>query len=176
MSDVVLLDATTLIALGAIGELDLLENLDGDLLIPEVVAAEVTTEPARTNLDSFLATDGVTLLHTPADHDAIETARGILDADTTHGDVELLAGLLAFESGTDVGVVSDDRRIRTITDGLGATVTGTIGIIVRAVHDGLPADQGRELVRRIDSHGLHMTGELRETAYNLVEDAANERN
>lgn len=175
MSDVVLLDATTLISLGTIGELDLLTNSDGSLMIPESVAGEVTTEPAQTNLDRLLETDDVTLLHTPADHNTLTAAQEILDADTIHGDVELLAGVLSFEGETTVGVVSDDRRIRTITDGLGATVTGTIGIVVRSVHAGLPESEGKNLVRRIDGHGLHMTGELRETAYELVEEAAQNR-
>lgn len=172
MSDVVLLDATTLISLGAIGELTLLTNFDGDLLIPETVAAEVTTEPARTNLETFLDREDVTLLHTPADHDSLTAAREMLEADTTHGDVELLAGVLSFGDDTDVGVVSDDRRIRTLSSGLGANVTGTIGVVIRAVTEGLTASDGKDLVRRIDSHGLHMTGELREIAYQLVEESA----
>jgi hypothetical protein len=33
-------------------------------------------------------------------------------------------------------------------------------------------EDGKDLVRRVDSHGLHMTGELREKAYELVEEAA----
>lgn len=171
MSGVVLLGATTLIALGSIGELDLLANFDGDLLIPEAVAAEVTTEPASTNLDRFLDRDDVHLHHTPRDHDAVDAASQILDVDTIGGDGELIAGVLAFDDET-VGVVSDDRRVRTISEGLGATVTGTNGVIVRAVHGGTPVDDGKELVRRVDSHGLHLTGELRETAYALVEEAA----
>lgn len=175
MSDVVLLDATTLISLGTIGELDHLTNFHGDLLIPETVAAEVTTEPARTNLDTFLDREDVTLLHTPADHDTLTPAQDMLEADAIHGDVELIAGVLSFEDDTNVGVVSDDRRIRTLSSGLGASVTGTIGVVIRAVEDGLPPADGKDLVERIDSHGLHMTGELRQTAYRLVEDAAENR-
>jgi hypothetical protein len=70
-------------------------------------------------------------------------------------------------------VVSDDRRVRTVARGLGATVTGTVGVLVRGVREReLSAEDGKELVRRVDSRGLHMTGELREKAYELVEDAA----
>lgn len=123
MSDVVLLDATTLIALGSIGELELLANFDGDLLIPERVAAEVTTEPARTNLDGFQSRADVSVLHVPDDHESVATAANILAADAQTGDVELLTGVLTFES-SEVGVVSDDRRVRTVSSGLGARVTG----------------------------------------------------
>lgn len=175
MSDVVLLDATTLISLGSIGELELLTKFEGRLLVPESVAGELTTEPARTNLDRLLGNDEVTLLHTPGDHATLTTALKVLDADTEHGDVELLAGVLSFEAETTVGVVSDDRRIRTITEGLGATVTGTIGVVVSAVHEGLSESEGKKLIRRIDGRGLHTTGELRETAYELVEAVAENR-
>ncbi|WP_193361366.1 hypothetical protein [Halococcus hamelinensis] len=69
-------------------------------------------------------------------------------------------------------MVSDDRRVRTIADGLGAIATGTVGVVVRAVDEGLPPDDAKDLTRAIDRHGLHMTGELRETADELIEDAA----
>jgi hypothetical protein len=49
-----------------------------------------------------------------------------------------------------------------------------IGVVVRAVEEGLDAEDGKELVRRLDEHGLHMTGELRATAERLVEEAGEE--
>lgn len=171
----VLVDATTLIALGSVGELDLLAELDGSLVVPPAVADEVTTEPAATNLDSFceeyvVATDSV------EPEWAVERAAEMLDEPSGVGDVRLVAGVLADTDRDDpVGVVSDDRRVRTVSHGLGATVTGTVGVLVRGVEErGLSAAEGRELVERVDSHGLHMTGELREKAYKLVEDAADQ--
>ncbi|WP_254524428.1 DUF3368 domain-containing protein [Natrinema caseinilyticum] len=73
------------------------------------------------------------------------------------------------------GVVSDDRRVRTVARGLGATVTGTIGVIVRATEEGLPESDAKAIVRRLDEHGLHMTAELRDTANELVDEAASRR-
>ena len=60
--------------------------------------------------------------------------------------------------------------MRTTARGLGATVTGTVDVVVRAVKDGL--DQAYDLIQQIDSHGLHMTGSLRETAVELIDEAA----
>jgi len=71
-----------------------------------------------------------------------------------------------------VGVVSDDQCVRATARGLGTTVTGTIGVIVRAVEKGLDQKEAHTLVRRIDSHGLHMTGSLQEKVYSLIDDAA----
>ncbi len=196
---VVLVDATTLVALGRLGELDLLSTLDGTPAVLPAVEAEVTTEPARTNVRRFreradvrgpsalpFSPDGPG----PSVRDAVRTARELLGEGGYDGDVELVAAVYADvdseegspmgvdfqrESSPDgaVGVVSDDRRVRTVTRGLGATVTGTIGVLVRAVEEGRSSgDEAKTLLRRIDGGGLHMTAELRERARELIEDAA----
>lgn len=168
------LDATPLIALGAIGELDLLTTFDGSLIVVPEVRREVTTEPARTNLDRLLDRPRVQsepALGTLDDDRAME----ILGASTVTGDVRLIAAVLAHTADDEsVALVSDDRRLRTVARGLGADVTGTIGVIVRAVEAGLEETAGKDLLRQLDQHGLHTTGELRETADRLIEDAAEE--
>ncbi|WP_255197353.1 hypothetical protein [Halorarius litoreus] len=178
------LDASVLIALGQIGELELLRILEqpvvedaiGSLYIPPAVAAEVTTEPAATNLDRFVENTQfeTSPVVCPAGDTYLLNARSILGEEETNGDVQIIAIVeLWTDSEIDVAVVSDDRRVRTVAQSLGATVTGTIGVIVRAVEElGISEENGKDLVRRVDSHGLHMTGELREKAYELVEDAA----
>jgi len=172
MSDVVLVDATTLIALGSVGRVDLLENFDGRILVPQRVAAGVTTEPADTNADAFLADDQ--RWHAdelPASYR--DRALELLGDDDPTGDSATVAALRRFQNaGQSVAVVSDDRRVRTVAKGLGATVTGTVGVVVRAVHEGMDAADAKNLIRDIDSHGLHVTGELREKAFALIDDAA----
>lgn len=160
-------DATPLIALGSVSELDLLTNFDGDLFVPRPIVREVTTEPAATNLDRFLEAGHTTSPTVPDDE--LETARELLGESEPNGDAHLVGAVLARD---DVGVVSDDRRVRTTARSLGARVTGTVGVVVRAVEEGLDATEAKALVRRIDSRGLHMTGELREKAYDLIESAA----
>jgi predicted nucleic acid-binding protein len=172
MSDVVLVDATTLIALGSVGRVDLLAHFDGSVLVPEQVADEVTTEPAETNMSAFLVDD--------QKWDSGNVPRGYLEQTTEMlgdddgtGDAQILAGVLCHQNADrTVAVASDDKRVRTVARGLGATVTGTVGVVVRAVHEGMAADDAKDLIRDIDSHGLHMTGELREKAFNLIDDAA----
>ncbi|GAA0305900.1 hypothetical protein [Halarchaeum salinum] len=171
MTDI-FLDATTLIALGTIGELERLTCLDGQLVVPSAVREEVTTEPARTNLERFVGRHDVS-----ADLDGVRErvpqALDVLGDDTEHGDVHIVAAVLAY-TGDDraVGVVSDDQRVRTTCRGLGATVTGTIGVVVRAVDEGLDPDAAKDLVSRLDAHGLHLTGALRAKTDALIDDAA----
>lgn len=171
----ILLDATTLIGLGTVGELELLTNFDGDLVVCPVVRDEVTTEPARTNLERFCETYPVEL-DCPDDGPQLDRARELLGDEAVTGDVQLVAAFLAaLDEGQPVALVSDDRRLRTVANGFDVTVTGTIGVLVRAVDEGLSASSGKRLVRQVDEHGLHMTGELRERADELIEEAAARR-
>ena len=170
MSDVAFVDATTLIALGSVGKVELLANFDGGIVVPEAVTDEVTTEPASTNAETFLGDDNrwATRDVPPT---AVSQAQDVLGDDSVNGDVQVIAGVLHWQSvDQSTAVVSDDRRVRTVARGLGATVTGTIGVVVRAVHEGMAADDAKDLVREIDNHGLHMTGELREKAYELIDE------
>lgn len=166
----ILIDAATLISLGAVGRLDLLTCFDGQPVVYEAVASEVTTQPTRENLDRFTTDHDLPPVGLPAP-DWLERARTLLGEQDVNGDVAIVAAVLAADG--DIGVVSDDRRVRTVASGLGATVTETIGVVVRAVSEGLlTADEATALVRGLDRHGLHMTGELREKADALIEDAA----
>lgn len=163
-------DATTLIALGGIGELSHLLAFDGQVCLLNRVCREVTTEPAATNLDRFRDRPAVDV--TTVVDDTLTRARETLGESEINGDVCLIA--MVLENPETVAVVSDDRRVRRIADGLGARVTGTIGVVVRAVHEGLSAEEAKATIERLDDHGLHMTAELRNEAIELVESAAQE--
>lgn len=170
-------DASTLIALGMVGELDRLTVFDGRLVVPERVRAEVTTQPAAENLRRFIETledGGHDVVPDGLDAATRKRARTVLDESEHNGDTEIIAAVLSkTDRNEPIAVVSDDKRVRTVANGLGATVTGTIGAVVRNVDEGeLTADEAKALVRRLDDHGLHMTGELRETADDLIDEAS----
>jgi len=167
----ILVDAGPLYDLGQVGELDLLSSFEGEIVVPEAVVEEVTVEPAATNLARFLDEHAV---ETDAGGTAFEAdARSLLDADGMTSDVVLVGALLAArDHGDDVALVSDDRRLRAIAEGLGATVTGTFGAVVRATTEDkyFSTPQAKRLIRRTDHHGLQMTGTLRERAIGEVSD------
>lgn len=168
----IFLDATALIALGTIGELEQLTSFTGELVVLPTVQTEITTEPAQTNVSRFIDQYAVETTDR-AVQDRVQQAKEVLGEEEQNGDVSLIAAVLAYTANDrPVGVVSDDRRVRTTARGLGATVTGTVGVVVRAVEEGLDREEAYNLIRRIDSHGLHMTGDLREKAYSLIDDAA----
>ena len=163
-------DATPLYNLGQIGDLDLLGTLDGELVIPAAVVDETTVEPAATNLARFLEEHEIGT--EPAVGDWLDDATALLDADSPDSDVYIVAGLLAARDREQpAALVSDDRRLRAVADGLGATVTGTFGIVVQASADDkyFSTSQAKRVIRRTDHHGLQMTGRLRERAIGEVD-------
>jgi predicted nucleic acid-binding protein len=163
-------DASTLIALGSIGDLELLATLDGTPVVASAVRAEVTTEPAATALEEFIDTHGI---ERELSDDAKRRGRDVLGDETPSGDAAVIGAVLAADG--EIGVVSDDRRVRTTARGLGATVTGTIGVVGRAVMVGRLAErEGKQRLDRLDERGLHMTAELRREAEALIEEAAEE--
>jgi len=165
----VYVDATPLYNLGQIGDLGLLAVLGGQLVIPRAVIEEITVEPATTNIERFLADHDVV---TDPDADAwLDDASALLDEDAT-SDVAVVAGLLGDrERGVERALASDDRRLRAVAEGLGASVTGTFGLVVSAsVGDKyFSTTQAKRVVRRTDHHGLQMTGRLRERAVGEVD-------
>jgi predicted nucleic acid-binding protein len=171
-------DATTLIALGNAGRLDLLTVFDGRATIANVVASEVTTEPAASNLHALL-NSGTVGISNPSNrfdetNEARDKAKELLGEDEITGDVAIIGNVIQQRrKDVAVAVVSDDRRVRRVAEGLGAEVTGTVGVIVRAVSEGeLTKEGGNQLVERIDERGLHMTAQLRQRATQLIENAA----
>jgi predicted nucleic acid-binding protein len=165
-----LVDATPLYDLGQIGELDLLVVPDVALVIPAAVVDEIDVEPAATNLDRFLDENEVT---TEPDVEAyLDDARGLLDAPAETSDVVVVAVLLAARAEErEITLVSADKRLRAIAEGLGATVTSSFGLTVRASLDDkyFTINQAKRVIRRMDHHGVQMTGRLRERAIGEVD-------
>jgi len=160
---------TALYSLGQVGELGLLDAFDGDVVVPEPVIDAVSVEPAATNLAEFLDGD----VETDVDSAHVGRARSVLGAKDIGPAETVLAGVLAHRDPADrsaVAVVSEDRTVRRTAQGLGAEVTSSFGVVVRAAIEDkyLSSAQAKRIVRRIDQHGMHLTGELRERAVGEV--------
>ena len=172
----ILVDASTGYDLGMVGELELLRAFDGDVVVLDAVADAVDVEPAATNLARFLAEYDVAT-EPPVDAAPFEADAAALLADSRPpSDRALVAALLAARDAAEgefqAGLVSDDRRLRAIADGLGATITGTFGVVVRAAMDDkyFHMTQAKRVIRRMDQHGLQSTGPLRSRAVGAVGD------
>lgn len=167
----ILLDSTTLVALGGLHELDVLAAFDGRLAVPPAIREEITEEPEQSNVADLLTEDAVAL--DPPEPDSTDRARRTLGETEVNGDVHVVA--YVYQYGGDVGVVSDDHAVRTTASALGAVVTGKLGTVVRAVTEGQRTESdARRLVRQLDENGLHTTASLRERVFEAIEDAVEE--
>jgi len=160
---------TSLYSLGQVGELGLLDAFDGDVVVPGPVADAVDVEPAATNLAAYLDSG----VETRVDESFVDGARAVLGAKDVGAAETVVAGVLAHRDQRDrsaVAVVSEDRTVRRTAQGLGAEITSSFGVVVRAAIEDkyLSPAQAKRIVRRIDKHGMHLTGELRERAVGEV--------
>jgi predicted nucleic acid-binding protein len=126
---IVVSDASCLIALSAVGELQILRALHGEVIVPPAVWGEVST-PNRPGWHELRAAEWirVVLLSSP-----IGTQ---LTTPVGPGEAEAIA--LAVELGADVLLV-DERRARKVAISLGIPVMGVLGILLEAKARGLIA-------------------------------------
>lgn len=161
-------DASVLLALARLGELDLLVHLDGTPMVPEPVEDELRTEPEMTALEALLDRDDV---RTVSLSSSLERARETLGERRVSGDVAVVAAVI--DAGGECGVVADDARVRRTVRSLGADLTGTIGVLARAVHAGeLAPETAKRRLAELDEGGSHMTATLRERGEELIDRAA----
>lgn len=114
---VVVSDAGPLIALEQIAHLDLLRSLFGRVLVPRVVAREVA--PTLPRLPDWIEVRALGFTSPPI------LAQGRLDP----GEYEAI--LLASVVSADL-VVVDDLEARLALKGLGFSIVGTVGVLLRA--------------------------------------------
>ena len=124
MAQVVVADASVLIALAQIGQLSLLERLYAEVVIPPAVQSEVA--PSVPTLPPWIHTH---TLHRPLDS---RVAHAALDA----GETEAIS--LALETRAQ-WVILDDLQARRLAKDLGLAVVGTAGVLFAAKQRGFIA-------------------------------------
>ena len=125
MAQVVIADASVLIALAQVGQLPLFERLYAEVVIPPAVQREVA--PSLPKLPPWIHTQ---TLQRPLDRRVAEAA---LDA----GETEAIS--LALETRAE-WVVLDDLQARRLAKDLGLSVVGTAGVLFAAKQRGfIPA-------------------------------------
>lgn len=181
---ILLVDASVFITLAKIGQADLLDSLHGQPEMPLVVTEEVTDEPASSALSDALDT-WLETMHVQAASRTVETfntaassAAAHLDAADPladwHGDVALLAcALVRREQDRDVIVVTDDKPLRKTCKTLSIPLSGSIGVLVRAVERGdVSPDGARENLYAMDEVGTRLSASLVKRAEQMIDDAA----
>ncbi|HEY2294742.1 MAG TPA: DUF3368 domain-containing protein [Thermoanaerobaculia bacterium] len=130
---IVVCDASPIIALSAIGRLSLLQQLYGQILIPEAVAEEVTRGRAgQARADEIRAFDWITV-KAVQDSVLLRSLHGELD----RGEAEAIA--LAVEVRAELLLI-DEKLARRVALRLGLSMVGVLGVLLEAKTKGyLPA-------------------------------------
>lgn len=154
----VILNNTPLVALWSLGHLTLLRDLYGEVLMPQAVYDEfLATERSvrQTALDESPWIK-ITPLSNPR--------QALVYVGLDRGEAEVLA--LANERAARL-VIIDERKGRRYAKRLGLPLTGTVGVLLTAKHNGLiPALA--PLIDQLLKEGLFLAPELVEKALELA--------
>jgi len=122
---IVVVNSTPIIALREISMLDVLKKLYESVIIPEAVRKEVTVRNPRSLV-------GYNWIHVQSITN--KTAKATFTSALHDGEVEVM--LLAKEIGANL-VIIDDGLARKHAKYLGLTITGTVGVLLRAKQNGI---------------------------------------
>jgi len=164
-----LVDASVWITLTVVGALEHLYALDGDIVVPAAVSDEVSGEPARSALSNARTNETVHVV--PIDQGVEDAAiqLGAEPGSDPGGDSELLA--LAMERDDSI-VISDDKPLRKTCKTLSIPVSGSIGVLLRAVERGdLDTEVAKDKLYAMDEVGARMSASLIKRAESLIEEA-----
>ena len=137
----VIVNSTPLIVLCGIGKLNILKEMYEEIIIPSAVFREVTAkdDSACVQIKSAGAWDhGEKKMYKAKLHD---------------GEVEVM--ILAQERNADL-VILDDNAAKKTAKYLGLTVTGTLGVLVKAKHQGI-IEEVRPLLSEMRQNGFYVS-------------------
>ncbi len=140
---VVIADASCLILLTNLDQLDTLRKLYGEIWITDVVRVEY-----RLPLPSFIS------VHNPTDHTRLDGLLQTLDA----GEASSIA--LAIEN-PGCRVIIDEKKGRRVALAFGLDLTGTLGVLTEAAKGNL-INIDSKLIERLEELGFRLSNELRD--------------
>jgi uncharacterized protein len=138
---------TPLVALWTLGRLDLLRELFGEVLIPEVVQAEFLAIDRATRETALAAASWLRALPLAEPRHAL----AFLGLD--EGEAAVLA--LAEERNARL-VIMDERKGRRYAERMGFHLTGTVGLLLLAKEGGLIASVSKPLAE-LQGAGMHLS-------------------
>jgi len=162
------LDASVFITLAAVDAVDVLDGLDGTVVIPERVADELVDDRSQAAFVAVRERDGFRVVRA---EDRLDDARSHLgNPDGDAGDVGVLA--LALDTDGRAVTVTDDRPLRKVCKALSIPVSGSIGVLVRAVEQGiLDGDEAVQTLYAMDEVGARLSASLVRRAERLIDEA-----
>lgn len=148
----VIVNTTPLIALSHVGQLNLLKELYGEIIIPQAVYEEVSVKVdsvCKKEVDSSLDWIRVEKISN-------QMAKDMYKTQLHEGEVEVM--ILAKEVAADV-VIIDDANAKKYAKYLKLPVTGTLGVLLRARQMGY-VDKLEPVLRQMVEKGIYISQSL----------------
>ncbi len=139
--------------LAAIGRLDLLEHLYGNVLIPEAVFAELAA--IDTGKFEFPSIQGLPWIETASVSDRSLVSSLMLELD--FGEAEAIALAIEMKAGL---LLIDERLGRKTASRLGLRFIGLLGVLVDAKRQGLISELKPVIDTLISKAGFWISGQL----------------
>ena len=159
MAETWIVNASPLIALGAIGRLDLLEASERTIVLPGAVVTEVLVGPATGGAHVALSRGW------GAQRPEVSMRPEVLEWGLGSGESAVLS--LAM-STSNAAAVLDDAAARRCARSLGIRLTGTLGVVLSAKLTG-HIDSAATIVRSLRDAGLYLdTSLIREALQRIV--------
>ncbi len=148
----VVVNTTPLIALSHVGQINLLKELYGEIIIPEAVYEELSVKAesvCKKAVDSSLDWIRVEKIKNLM-------AREMYKTQLHDGEVEVM--ILSKEIRADV-VIIDDANAKKYAKYLKLPVTGTLGVLIRAKREGY-IDRLEPILRQMVERGIYISQNL----------------
>ncbi len=147
----VIVNSTPLIVLCKIGRLDILQGLYGEIVVPQAVFFEITAKE-----DSACRQIGnKDWIHVECVSD--QSDKKMYKAKLHDGEVEVM--ILAQEAKKADLVIIDDNAAKKTAKYLGLTVTGTIGVLLKAKQAGI-IEKVAPVIAEMKQRGFYISGQL----------------
>ncbi|MBQ9210860.1 MAG: DUF3368 domain-containing protein [Clostridia bacterium] len=157
----VIVNSTPIIVLAKVRKLNLLEQLYGEVTIPDAVMKEVTRKNDMVrNLITASSWIHVEKIHSTDD-------RAMYKAKLHDGEVEVM--ILAQEHGEDHLVIIDDDAARKTALYLNLNLTGTLGVLLKAKEKGLLPNV-MPVIEAMEREGLYLGRTLKERIKRLAKE------
>ena len=148
----VIINSTPIIALCKVDRLEILHKLYGEVTIPQAVFREVTEK----NDVVMQRISSCQWIHVESVKDT--SSRKMYKAKLHDGEVEVM--ILAQECEGEHLVIIDDSAARRTADYLGLTLTGTMGVLIKAKQLGF-LDSVMSVVAQMEAHQIYLSDALK---------------
>ena len=161
---IVVSDSTPLITLMKAGRLDILKSLFGDVLLPEAVFKEVTSNNTFRNEAYLIRCSDYIKVVKVTNFDRVAFLQRATGLD--RGESEAI--VYADEAKADL-LLMDEAAGRKVAQNMKLPMTGSVGILIRAYQSGLlSADEIDSAFDRIRESNRHISDKLIQSALAMI--------